>query len=117
MIKVVFLMEFLLVHSSIKSQLEIPHPLFWISQKPTASANTLIVPYESFDLNHSTLQTLFDNHRVPTLVDSNFGDLLLTGGNTLGVSIPTNTSQYIFVKIDQLSCINEREYTNVPHPY
>jgi hypothetical protein len=29
-----FLMEFLLVHSSIKSQLEIPHPLFWISQSP-----------------------------------------------------------------------------------
>jgi len=26
-------------------------------------------------------------------------------------------SEYIFVKIDQLSCINEREFTNVPHPY
>ena len=87
-------------------------PIILDFSKPTAGANTLIVPYESFDLNHSTLQTLFDNHRVPTLVDTNFGDLLLTGGNTLGVSIPTNTSEYIFVKIDQLACINEREFTN-----
>ena len=87
-------------------------PIILDFSKPTAVANTLIVPYERFDLNHSTLQTLFDNHRVPTLVDTNFGDLLLTGGNTLGVTIPSYTSEYIFVKIDQLAYITEREFTN-----
>jgi hypothetical protein len=87
-------------------------PIILDFSQPTAVANTLIVPYERLDLNHSTLQTLFDNHQVPTLVDTNFGDLLLTRGNTLGVSIPTNPSEYIFVKIDQLACINEHEFTN-----
>ncbi len=36
----------------------------------------------------------------------------MTREDTLGVSIPTNPSEYIFVKIDQLACINEHEFTN-----
>jgi hypothetical protein len=86
--------------------------IFDFSQPTAGGANTLIVPYERLEFNHSTLQTMFDNHRVPTLVDTNFGDLLLTGVDTLGVSIPTNPSEYIFVKIDQLASIQEHEFTN-----
>ena len=85
-------------------------PIIFDFSHPNAGANTLIVLYERLELNHSTLQTLFGSHPVPTLHDTNFGDLLLTMQHPLGVSIPIYPFKFIFVKIDILASIDEHEF-------
>ena len=77
-----------------------------------AGAYSVIVSYKHFELNYSTLQTLFDSHPVLTLEDTNFGDLLLTTQNTLRVAILIYPSEFIFVKIDILACTHEHAFTN-----
>jgi hypothetical protein len=55
---------------------------------------------------------LFGSHPVPTLKETNFGDLLLTMQHPLGVPIPIYPSEFIFVQIDILACIDEHIFSN-----
>jgi len=87
-------------------------PVIFDFLHPNAGANAAIVPYEHLDLKDTTLETLFRSHPVPTLHDTNFGDLLLTMQHPLVVSIPIYPSEFIFVKIDILVCIHEHKFTN-----
>ena len=77
-------------------------PVIFDLLHPNTGANAIIVPYECLQLNDSTIQSLFGSHPVPTLKETNFGDLLLDMQHPLGVSIPIYPSEFIFVKIGML---------------
>ncbi len=70
-------------------------PVIFDFLHPNAGANAAIVPYEHLDLKDTTLETLFRSHPVPTLHDTNFGDLLLTMQHPLVVSIPISVRVHI----------------------
>ena len=59
-----------------------------------------------------TIPTLFGSHPVPTLTETNFGDLCLTMQHLLGVSIPIHPSKFIFVKNDTLASIDEHIFSD-----
>jgi hypothetical protein len=59
-----------------------------------------------------TVLTFFGSHPVPTLTETNFGDLHLTMQHPLGVSIPIHPSKFIFVEIDILASIDEHIFSD-----
>ena len=87
-------------------------PLIFDFVDPNTGANTVIVPYERLQLNDMTVLTLFGSHPVPTLTETNFGDLCLTMQHLLGVSIPIHPSKFIFVKNDTLASIDEHIFSD-----
>ncbi len=87
-------------------------PLIFDFVDPNTGAHTVIVPYERLQLNDMTVLTLFGSHPVPTLTETNFGDLRLTMQHPLGVSIPIHPSEFIFVKIDILASIHEHIFSD-----
>ena len=95
-----------------KVPLGISRPLIFAFVHPNTGANTIIVPYKCLQLNDKTVQALFGSHPVLTLTETNFGDLRLTMQPPLGVSIPIHPSEFIFVKIDILACIDEHIFSD-----
>ena len=87
-------------------------PLIFDFVHPNTGANTVIVPCEHLQLINMTVLALFGSQPVPTLTETNFGDLSLTMQHPLGVSIPIHPSKFIFVKIDTLASIDEHIFSD-----